>query len=51
MKKTSSNQELIQNVFFLKEIEPSKNLNFSSNYKIDLTILFQTREINEKKLL
>ena len=45
---TSSNQELIQSMFFFKEIEPSRNLNFSSNNKIDLTIIFQTREINEK---
>ena len=48
MKRISSNQELIQSVFLLREIESFRNLNFSSNHKIDVTIIFQTREINEK---
>ena len=33
---------------FFREIEHSRNLNFSSNQKIDVTIIFQIRETNKK---
>ena len=50
MKRTSSNQELIQSMFFFfREIERSRNLNFSSNHKINVTIIFQARCVHPFK--